>query len=217
MCIVQTSALTARSIATLLTKKIWKIKIFFVPLLKLKTMKKKITFKDLVAMDPCYHPSEIGIPENYSATVADFIKEYREKVKNKENIIWVLCRNDYMTDRDMRLFAVWCAREALKLVDNPDQRSIDACDVAERYANGDATDEELVAARGAAWAACAARAALAASAACAASRASSASSASSAAGDAARDARAAAWVALDAGWSGLMDKQIDKLITYFNK
>ena len=180
-------------------------------------MKKKITYNDLVAMDPCYHPSEIGIPENYSATVADFIKEYREKVKNKENIIWVLCRNDYMTDRDMRLFAVWCAREALKLVDNPDQRSIDACDVAERYANGDATDDELCAAWAAAWgamdAAWAARAARGAasgaSAACAASR------ASSAAGDAARAARAVAWAALDAGWSGLMDKQIDKLITYF--
>jgi hypothetical protein len=51
-----------------------------------------------------------------------------------------------MTDKDMRLFAVWCAREALKLVDNPDERSINACDVAEKYANGEATDDELDAA-----------------------------------------------------------------------
>ena len=34
-----------------------------------------------------------------------------------------------------------------------DQRSLDALDVAERYANGQATDEELAAARDAAWAA----------------------------------------------------------------
>ena len=114
-------------------------------------MKKKITYKDLVKMNPCYHPCEIGIPKNYSATIPDFINEYRDKVRNKEDILWVLCRNDYTTDRDMRLFAVWCAREALKLVDNPDPRSVNACDVAEGYANGDATDTELDAAWSAAW------------------------------------------------------------------
>ena len=52
--------------------------------------------------------------------------------------------------RTVRLFSVWCAREALKLVDNPDQRSVTACDVAERYANGEATEKELYAARAAA-------------------------------------------------------------------
>jgi len=55
--------------------------------------------------------------------------------------------------KTQRLFAVWCAREALKLVDNPDPRSVAACDVAERYANGKATDEELDAALAAALAA----------------------------------------------------------------
>lgn len=57
-----------------------------------------------------------------------------------------------MTDKDMRLFAVWCAREALKL-DNPDERSINACNVAERFANGQANSDELAAARDAAGAA----------------------------------------------------------------
>jgi hypothetical protein len=60
---------------------------------------------------------------------------------------------DSWNDKMMRLFAVWCAREALKLIDNPDPRSVNACDVAERYANGDATIEELAAARAAARAA----------------------------------------------------------------
>ena len=53
-------------------------------------------------------------------------------------------------EKSARLFAVWCAREALKLIDEPDPRSVDACDVAERYANGKATDDELSAARAAA-------------------------------------------------------------------
>ena len=54
-------------------------------------------------------------------------------------------------DKTLRLFAVWCAREALKLIDSPDQRSINAIDVAEKYANGEATQEELDAASYAAW------------------------------------------------------------------
>ena len=56
-------------------------------------------------------------------------------------------------DRDARLFAVWCARQVQHLM--KDGRSINALDVAERYANGLATDEELDAtravARAAAW------------------------------------------------------------------
>ena len=53
-------------------------------------------------------------------------------------------------DRTARLFAVWCAREALKLIDEPDPRSVSACDVAERYANGEALDDDWAAARDAA-------------------------------------------------------------------
>lgn len=54
-------------------------------------------------------------------------------------------------DKTLRLYAVWCAREALKPIDNPDPRSIAACDVAERYASGEATSKELNAVRDAAW------------------------------------------------------------------
>ena len=48
-------------------------------------------------------------------------------------------------DREIRLFAVDCARDVQHLM--TDQRSIDALDVAERFANGQATDEELSVAR----------------------------------------------------------------------
>ena len=56
-------------------------------------------------------------------------------------------------ERTARLFAVWCAREALNLIDRPDPRSVTACVVAERHAYGEASDDELAAARAAAWAA----------------------------------------------------------------
>ena len=62
-------------------------------------------------------------------------------------------------DREIRLFSVWCARRVEHLME--DKRSIKALHVAERFANGDATQGELdvagaaagAAARDAAWAA----------------------------------------------------------------
>jgi len=65
-----------------------------------------------------------------------------------DDALWAL-RCVEGVDRDARLFAVWCARQVQHLME--DQRSIDALDVAEKYANGKATDEELSSARDAAW------------------------------------------------------------------
>jgi hypothetical protein len=92
-------------------------------------------------------------------------------------------------DREIRLFGVWCARQVQHLMTDP--RSIAALDVAERFANGEATQYELNAA-----ASDAARAASDAA----------RDAASDAASDAARDARAAAWAAAwaaasDAAWA----------------
>ena len=50
-------------------------------------------------------------------------------------------------DREIRLFGVWCARQVQHLMTDP--RSIAALDVSERFANCNATQEEL----DAAWAA----------------------------------------------------------------
>jgi len=54
-------------------------------------------------------------------------------------------------DKEIRLYAVWCARQVQHLM--TDKRSLDALDVAERFANGLASEEELKIARGDAWAA----------------------------------------------------------------
>ena len=106
----------------------------------------KISNRIIRRFDPCYDPSKLGSKESEYLPIVEAVEKYRSKIKNKEDIVWLLCRPEFMTDRDMRLFAVWCAREALKLFENPDQRSIDACDVAERFANGDANSDELAAA-----------------------------------------------------------------------
>ena len=67
-----------------------------------------------------------------------------------EDALWCL-RAVEGYDREIRLFAVWCAGQVQHLM--IDQRSLDAMDVAERYALGKATEDELTASRNAAWAA----------------------------------------------------------------
>ena len=72
-----------------------------------------------------------------------------------EDALWC-CRAEPQHSREWRLFAIWCARQVQHLM--TDQRSLDALDIAERYANGLATDKDLDAARAAARdVACAAR------------------------------------------------------------
>ena len=97
--------------------------------------------------NPCYDPAT-KLPADYSGTVVDFLKQ--EQVPTHDRI-WVA--RFFVTDKTNRLFAVWCARRALALQKEVDPRSTAACDVAERFANGEATEAELRAARVAAEAA----------------------------------------------------------------
>lgn len=65
--------------------------------------------------------------------------------------VWIATREGVMSDRDSRLFACWCVRQVWKLLN--DERSKRAIEVAEKFANGEATKEELDAAWAAAMAA----------------------------------------------------------------
>ena len=112
--------------------------------------------------------------------------------------------------RVLHEFAIWCAEQALALVDKPDPRSIEALAVKRRWLDGQATDEELAAAA-AAWTAArtAARAAARTAAWTAAGDARTAARADAAAAAAARTAawtaadaaRTAAWDAADDAWT----------------
>jgi hypothetical protein len=114
------------------------------------------------------------------------LSEAWETCNRGDWMIWLInnSEND-VTDKQLRLIAVDCARQVQHLM--TDQRSINALDVAERYANGEATYEELAAARAAAWAA-ARDAAWAAAGAAGDAAWAAAWAARAAAGDAARDA-----------------------------
>jgi hypothetical protein len=74
-------------------------------------------------------------------------------------LLWITDKTGRPDDRTLRIFAVWCARNT-PLPDGrktgnliTDPRSLAALDVAERFANGQASRDELDAARVAAWAA----------------------------------------------------------------
>nr|MDD5037169.1 hypothetical protein [Methylococcaceae bacterium] len=66
-----------------------------------------------------------------------------------DDALWALrCIENSERDKDIRLFGVWCARQVEHLMIDP--RSVNALDVAERHAHGNATYNELAAARAAA-------------------------------------------------------------------
>ena len=69
-----------------------------------------------------------------------------------DDALWC-CRAEPQYSREWRLFAVWCAEQVQPLM--KDERSLDAIDVARKFAEGEATQEELNAAwdavRDAAW------------------------------------------------------------------
>jgi len=174
----------------------------------------KITYKQIKSFSPCYKPGSIGIMSDYEATIPDFINEYRYKVNNLSDIMWTLCRHDFMTDKELRLFAVWSARQVQHLM--TDQRSFAALDIAEKYANGNATQEELAAAGDAARAAARDTRDAARDAARAAARAAAWDAARDAAWDAAGDAAwDAAWDAWDAAGDAARSAQIDYLLNLF--
>jgi hypothetical protein len=61
---------------------------------------------------------------------------------------WIATRPGVLPDRELRLYACWCVRQVWNLL--TDERSRTAVEVAERYADGLATDAELGAAQAAA-------------------------------------------------------------------
>jgi len=101
-----------------------------------------ITIQQIRELSPCYDPAKY-LPENWEGTVIDILNIESCPIKDR---FWVVLREDFIDAKTLRLFAVWCARS----VPQTDERCINAINVAECFANGLATKEELSAARDAA-------------------------------------------------------------------
>jgi hypothetical protein len=189
---------------------------------------KTLTIADIRDLNPCYDPGKY-LTEDWSGTALDILELNKCPAKDR---LWVVLREDFIDAKTLRLFAVWCARQAQHLM--KDERSIRAIEIAERFAHGNATQEEMDAAMAAAQAAArdaamdaawdAARAAAMAAArnaaqaaawaaAQAAARDAAMDAALSAARSAARDAApfAARDTAMDAAWSAARAAQVEQL------
>jgi len=168
---------------------------------------KTMTVEDIMKHEPCY--ARERVEKLWAGRESLSFSDVAKLNIQDGDKIWagVYC---YMDDRQRRLFAVRCARRALSRVESPDPRSVAACDVAERFANGEASDEELDAASDAArsaWSAARSAAEFAARSARSAASYAARDAACSAAMDAAWSA--ASYAARDAAWSAASDAASD--------
>jgi hypothetical protein len=111
------------------------------------------TLNAIIEHSPCSDGWE-KLLEHLGKTKADDDPLLLETILDSNGLddaLWCLRALGPEHDRTCRLYAVWCARQVQHLM--KDARSIAALDIAENHANGKATDNELAAARAAAWAA----------------------------------------------------------------
>ena len=118
----------------------------------------RVTLGDFLKFDPCWLDDEQGRRRlRYYARKlgrsADALEILALRRIPAEERLWAVLRAEFIPDRILHEFACCCAEGALSRIDIPDLRSINAIVVKRRWIAGEATDEELAAARTAAWAA----------------------------------------------------------------
>ena len=145
----------------------------------------KITIELLEKWGSCYsheqHLKLFGCRD--FVTPMQVVKTKKIPIQDK---IWVLLHPEIIPEKELRLLACDFAESALKLIENPDPRSVNAIAVSRSFAHGTATTTELAAARDAAGDA---------------ARDAAGDAARDAAWSAARDAGTAAWSAWTAAWT----------------
>jgi hypothetical protein len=105
----------------------------------------KITMQEFAfRYDPCKEARE------WAKSNCTSMRDAWDRAK-PEWLVWIATREGVLTDQQLRRFACWCVRKVWHLL--TDERSRHAVEVAERYADGHATKEELIEARASARAA----------------------------------------------------------------
>jgi hypothetical protein len=106
---------------------------------------KTFTMADIRNWKPCYDLSRY-LPENWSGTVIDLLKIDAIPAQVRLSIV---CREELIDAKILRLFAVWCARQVQHLM--TDERSLKSLEIAEAYALGRVSKQELSLAEDDAW------------------------------------------------------------------
>lgn len=166
---------------------------------------KTVTLDQVIAMRPCWLETKKGrkklmkIGSRKECWNALDVLALADDEVGAEDKLWLVLREDFLSARVLHVFACQCAEEALKLIPDPDPRSVKAVRIKRLWINGKATDKELDAAKAAAQEAALATAGAAAE---TAARVAAETAARAAAWVTAEDAaREAAWVtAWEAAW-----------------
>ncbi len=104
---------------------------------------KTFTIRDLRKWRPCYDPNKF-FPENWKGTALDILLHPQIPAKDK---LWVVLRTQALDLPILRIVVVSFARALLDLLDGKaDLNIVAACDIAEKYANNQASAADLKAA-----------------------------------------------------------------------
>ena len=107
-----------------------------------------VSLEEIRAQSPCVDGWRKVLADKGPDMKSQFPLSDIIETNDLDDALWTLrCRPEY--SNLWRKYAVWCARQVEHLMTN--DRSKNALDVAWRHSEGSATDEELGAARAAAW------------------------------------------------------------------
>ena len=120
---------------------------------------KTVTLEEFKEFEPCWLETAEGRRNlkrigrrKESWTALDILDLPDEEVSAKDKL-WAVLRPELLEEAILHEFACRCAEEALKLVDNPDPRSVAAIAAKRSWMKGEISGAKLAAASAAAWAA----------------------------------------------------------------
>ena len=114
---------------------------------------KRITVDLVMSFNPCYNREHVKNLFGGKKWMMPLTVLKLDTV-SAEDKIWLLCRNEFVSEQNLRLFACDCAERVLPIFEKEcpeDNRPRKAIEVARLFADGEATHEELDAVWDAAW------------------------------------------------------------------
>lgn len=112
---------------------------------------KSITYEEFLKFNPCWLKTKDGAARLKAIgarkerwTALDILFLYDLSAEDK---LWAVLREEVIDVQILHDFACWCAEDALSHVEKPDERSVTAIKVKRAWLRGEASDEELAAAR----------------------------------------------------------------------
>lgn len=114
---------------------------------------KTVTLEQILKWNPCSDYSERRLKKLAAGRTEISAQEILDLNIPVEDRLWAVLRNDFFTDSELRLLACDFTEHTLHIFERAhpgDARPRETIEVARRYAHGEATDEELAAARRAA-------------------------------------------------------------------